>query len=1248
MKSNNRSADFSVAPEFIHGHIKDLVCKGGSMYAFWNGTYWDMDRDSLAVTLDAATKEVADKIATANPGKVVDTKFATFDDSKVMLKLENYIKLRGQSNVEFNKKIMFADDVIKREDYATTQLSYTPKAGDTEAFDELMNTLYAEEELDKILWFIGALLTSNMPKIQKFMYLYGGKGTGKGTVITIFKMLFEGYYSSISLSTLTGGGEFATSQVKEVPLLIDEDSDMSAIKQDTYLLKMTAHEPIPVNVKYQQVYEVTFNGLLITASNQRYKVRNIDSGITRRAVVVAPTNKKVDSKRYHLLMERVKYELPMIAQKAIDLFNEKGSYYYEDYVDLGMAEATDVVFAFVKEHYSVLGDSVTLKRAGELYKLYLEELGYETQGYKRKIKNELSRYYTEFYANKHIGDVYFTNLFVGFKKELLFPSLEPDKVNVPEDVETLLEGSYSPFNAIAEDYPAQYANEAGTPTVAWDKCTTTLKDIDTTKLHYVRIPLNHIVIDFDRKNSEGEKDLATNMAEANKFPPTYTELSKSGKGVHLHYLYDGDVTKLANLYDDDIEIKVFTGKQALRRQVTQFNELPITSITTGLPTKEAGARVYKDVEIISWNEKKMRNAIIGNLLKKYHDSTKSSIDFIGYILDQAQKEGVKYDLTDMQNDVMDFALSSTNQAKVCMKLVNKMVFNTIDPEVDIAEMQKSAQFYPDEELVFFDIEVFPNLFVVAFKHYHDTKKTIWINPSQQQIESLIQMPLVGFNNRDYDNHVLYAAFLGEPLEKLYHISQGIIAGNPNAKFGSAYELSYADIYEYSSEKKSLKKWEIELSTVDHDELGLPWDQPVPEELWERVGEYCGNDVDATEAVFDHIYYDYTARKIIATLSGLKVNAKTTQHAAKFMFGDDPRPQDKFIYTDLSKEFPGYEYSYGKSTYKGIDTGNGGAVYSEPGVYSNVALLDIASQHPRSAIVLKYFGPYAQRFEDLVDTRILVKHGDYEAAGKMFNGLLIPFLQDKQSAKDLAYALKIIINIVYGMTSASFDNKFRHKDNHDNIIAKRGALFMLELKEQVQNMGFTVAHIKTDSIKIPDATQEIIDFVFWFGKQYGYTFEHEHTYNRMALVNKAVYIAQVEDGSWEATGPMFAQPFVYKTLFSHEEMYEQDYAVTMEVKGAAIHLGEKFIGRIVQVYASRTGEEMWRVTPDKKGYVTGTKGKLWKPISEYSGIEDVDMDYYEGLVGKAIAAIREVGSINELIDPFEPVNQPWLVGEPVPF
>ena len=52
--------------------------------------------------------------------------------------------------------------------------------------------------------------------------------------------------------------------------------------------------------------------------------------------------------------------------------------------------------------------------------------------------------------------------------------------------------------------------------------------------------------------------------------------------------------------------------------------------------------------------------------------------------------------------------------------------------------------------------------------------------------------------------------------------------------------------------------------------------------------------------------------------------------------------------------------------------------------------------------------------------------------------------------------------------------------------------MIDLKNEVQKRGFTVAHVKTDSIKIPNATPEIIDFVMEFGAAYGYTFEHEAT------------------------------------------------------------------------------------------------------------------------------------------------------------
>ena len=172
-----------------------------------------------------------------------------------------------------------------------------------------------------------------------------------------------------------------------------------------------------------------------------------------------------------------------------------------------------------------------------------------------------------------------------------------------------------------------------------------------------------------------------------------------------------------------------------------------------------------------------------------------------------------------------------------------------------------------------------------------------------------------------------------------------------------------------------------------------------------------------------------------------------------------------------------------------------------------------------------------------------------------------------TAKDLANALKTAINSVYGLTSAKFDNAFRDIRNKDNIVAKRGALFMVDLKNEVQKRGFTVAHIKTDSIKIPDATPEIIKFVMDFGKRYGYTFEHEATYDRMCLVNNAVYIAKYKKPEeceqlygyipgdnadhikdpWTATGKQFAVPYVFKTLFSKEPVDIRDMCETFSVK-----------------------------------------------------------------------------------------------------
>jgi DNA polymerase elongation subunit (family B) len=434
------------------------------------------------------------------------------------------------------------------------------------------------------------------------------------------------------------------------------------------------------------------------------------------------------------------------------------------------------------------------------------------------------------------------------------------------------------------------------------------------------------------------------------------------------------------------------------------------------------------------------------------------------------------------------------------------------------------------------------------------------------------------------------------------------------------------------------------------ELDFPWDEPVDEKNWPKVVEYCANDVMATEVVFEARYADFVARQILADLSGLTVNDTTQKHTARIIFGEDKNPQREFVYTDLSKEFPGYHFEKGISTYRDEIVGEGGYVYAEPGMYSNVALLDVASMHPTSIIQLNVFGDYTKNFQDLLEARLAIKRKDFDLARSMLGGRLAPHLGDidqETNTKGLADALKIVINIVYGLTSAKFDNPFRDLRNVDNIVAKRGALFMIDLKHHVQEMGFTVAHIKTDSIKIPNATPEIIADIQRFGEKYGYTFEHEATYEKFCLVNEAVYIAR-KGGLWTAVGAQFQHPYVFKTLFSGEEPMFHDFCETKQVLQGTMYLdfdavekpmfdykGKHFVGRtgrFTPVKEGFGGGILYRVKEGKPYAVAGTKGYLWVESEMAMDMpqEAIDESYFEKLVEDARRTISKFGNFEEFV------------------
>lgn len=282
--------------------------------------------------------------------------------------------------------------------------------------------------------------------------------------------------------------------------------------------------------------------------------------------------------------------------------------------------------------------------------------------------------------------------------------------------------------------------------------------------------------------------------------------------------------------------------------------------------------------------------------------------------------------------------------------------------------------------------------------------------------------------------------------------------------------------------------------------------------------------------------------------------------------------------DVINAFPGYECVYDPkdkeyhNIYRDTDVGRGGYIVGRPGMYGNIALLDIRSMHPTSAVMLNAFGEYTKNFEDLLNARVAIKQRDYESARKMFGGRLAKYLDDESTAQELAQATKIAINSVYGLTSANFVNPFRDSRNKNNIVALRGALFMRTLQDEVEERGYVVASIRTDSIKIPDATPEIIRFCMDFAEKYGYVFEHEATYERMCLVNNSAYIAKYatpeeceklygyvpgdnkkKGGKWTATAAQFQVPYVFKTLFAREPITFDDMCETKEVKKGVLYL-----------------------------------------------------------------------------------------------
>lgn len=904
ISARNTKNGTEVAPKFIMKKPRDLMIRGKDFYAVWDEEQkmWSTDEQDLIRLIDNELNKYIEDHKDRIDVTSVNVKYMWDSDSGSIDRFHKYCQKQMRDYYSMlDEELIFANTEMTRDKHASKRLNYPLEAGSIEAYDKLIGTLYSEEERHKLEWAIGSIVSGDSKHIQKFMVLYGAAGTGKSTILNIIQQLFDGYYAVFDAKSLgAANSPFALEAFKTNPLVaIQHDGDLSKIEDNTRLNSLVSHEEMTINEKFKSTYTNRFKAFLFMGTNRPVRITDGKSGLLRRLIDVTPSGNKVGQREYKTLMKKIEFELGAIAQHCLDVYLEDPGY-YDDYIPMSMMEASNDFYNFVADAYSVFKkeDGTTLKAAWEMYKNYAEEAKVPYSLSKRNFQEELKNYFVDFHKSIEGEDgtilkSYYSGFITKTFEQCVDSGSKRKKKAKKEEPLNLIkfEAMKSIFDEQMCDCPAQYATDAGTPTNKWEKVKTLLSGLDTSKLHYVKVPENHIVIDFDLKDADGNKSYERNIEAASKWPATYAELSKSGAGIHLHYIYNGDVTQLSRIYDEDIEIKVFSGNSSLRRALTKCNDLPIATLSSGLPLREVKNVINFDG---IKNEKGLRTVIKKHLNKEIMGATKPSIDMIYKCLEEAYEAGYGYDVSDMKNAIFAFAASSTNQSDAALKLVGKMKFKSEEP----SETKNESD---TDDLVFYDVEVFMNLFLVCYKTAGEDKPVVaMVNPKPHAIEKLLRYKLVGFNNRDYDNHMLYGCLMGYNNEQLYNLSQRLINKDKDisrrAKFREAYGLSYTDVYDFAAKKQSLKKWEIELN-IGHKELGIPWDEPCDERLWDEVIKYCKWDVIATEKVFNHLAGDWTARKILADLAGMSRNDTTNTLTTRIIFGKERNP--RLVYTDLA-------------------------------------------------------------------------------------------------------------------------------------------------------------------------------------------------------------------------------------------------------------------------------------------------------------------------------------------------------------
>jgi hypothetical protein len=188
-----------VYPDFVIGRSKDLMVRGRSFYAVWDEGVglWSRDEYDVQRLVDLELQRHADGL-----GEPASVKYMRSFGSNGWNQFRKFMSQISDNSHDLDDNLTFSNTEVKKTDYVSKRLPYALAPGDISAWDELIGVLYNQEERAKLEWAIGAVVSGDSKKIQKFLVLYGPAGTGKSTVLNIIQKLFDGYTTTFEAKAL--------------------------------------------------------------------------------------------------------------------------------------------------------------------------------------------------------------------------------------------------------------------------------------------------------------------------------------------------------------------------------------------------------------------------------------------------------------------------------------------------------------------------------------------------------------------------------------------------------------------------------------------------------------------------------------------------------------------------------------------------------------------------------------------------------------------------------------------------------------------------------------------------------------------------------------------------------------------------------------------------------------------------------------------------------------------------------------